>query len=368
MADESKLNLPKKPYFAGLDILRFFASVAVFIWHLQSEFWHKLDHPFTLGGKMGNIAVSFFYVLSGFLLSYLLFTEYEAREKINIKSFFIRRILRIWPLYYFVVIAGFFLYPALIKLFNGYQIAERATLWRYCLFLPNYDVAYYHYPVSPSLGVLWSLGVEEQFYLFLPFFVMLTIRNRPLMLTSVLILTAFSLWYKMEVVTYYDSLSVMYNLHFGILTAIMAFYFRDRCRVFISNAMTLISAIVFICYCAALQTGVDGENPLAKILEVVVFGVLILNFAFNPSLKSFSARRIPRMLEKLGKDYTYSTYLLHEFAIAFTTIILRSIFHWDNFLMYVLCCIFLLAVMVLIARSVIERPVLRLKEKFAILK
>ena len=63
----------------------------------------------------GYLGVNLFFVLSGYLITYLLLTEKNNSGTINIKNFYIRRILRIWPLFYFVVLLGFFLFPLIPK-------------------------------------------------------------------------------------------------------------------------------------------------------------------------------------------------------------------------------------------------------------
>jgi peptidoglycan/LPS O-acetylase OafA/YrhL len=80
-----------KVYFPNLNGLRFFAAFSVMLYHFFGE-----------GLINGHYGVVLFFVLSGFLITYLLFEEKEKFGKIEIKKFYFRRILRIWPLYYLV--------------------------------------------------------------------------------------------------------------------------------------------------------------------------------------------------------------------------------------------------------------------------
>ncbi|HYF69227.1 MAG TPA: acyltransferase family protein, partial [Ohtaekwangia sp.] len=94
--------MEKRIYFKNLSALRFFAATAVILHHIeQYKFWAKI--PNTWGDvttdALGHKAVSFFFVLSGFLISYLLMEEQKKAGHISIKDFYIRRLLRIWPVY-----------------------------------------------------------------------------------------------------------------------------------------------------------------------------------------------------------------------------------------------------------------------------
>src|SRR5205085_9627779 len=111
----------------------------------------------------GNLGVNFFFVLSGFLITYLLIEEKKLTGKIHIGNFWIRRILRIWPLYFACVFIGFVLFP-FAKHMAGGTSAETADPWYYLAFINNFDYIKKGLPDSPGLGVLWSVAIEEQFY------------------------------------------------------------------------------------------------------------------------------------------------------------------------------------------------------------
>jgi peptidoglycan/LPS O-acetylase OafA/YrhL len=115
----------------------------------------------------GGLAVQFFFVLSGFLITYLLLQEQDRNGTIRIRSFYMRRILRIWPLYYLLMGIGLFLIPMvavpLLKIPYSLPFSTGEGFVMYAFFLPNLATALY----PPTLLYpLWSIGVEEQFYLF----------------------------------------------------------------------------------------------------------------------------------------------------------------------------------------------------------
>ena len=104
----------KSVYFPNLNSLRFIAALLVIVHHVeQIRMMFGMENSFEnktieLIGRMG---VVLFFVLSGFLISYLLLAEKEFTGEINIKNFYIRRVLRIWPLYFFIIILALFIMP-----------------------------------------------------------------------------------------------------------------------------------------------------------------------------------------------------------------------------------------------------------------
>ena len=155
-----------KNHFKGLDALRAIAALAVVFSHIEV---HKSYHGIpTIISKLsiriadGHIAVILFFVLSGFLITYLLVKEKEKKGKISLKKFYLRRIFRIWPLYYLIIFLSYLF-------FNSNYSKESVLL---CLSIfPNIAQAFGHgWPTSPQI---WSIGVEEQFYLLWPILVIL---------------------------------------------------------------------------------------------------------------------------------------------------------------------------------------------------
>ena len=119
------------------------------------------------------MGVELFFILSAYLMTSLLLKEFDATGSISIGKFFIRRILRIWPLYFFALFVGFFAIPVVWK--YGFGSTEHIQLLKtyllpYLLFLGNFAIANFGYPetaASSALALLWTISAEEQFYLFL---------------------------------------------------------------------------------------------------------------------------------------------------------------------------------------------------------
>jgi len=188
------------PYLKGLNALRFFAALLVLVGHARNDLaslgvnntnWFCLHR--------GVDAVQFFFTLSGFLLTYLSLHQVEKQAVFNLKHFYLNRVLRIWPLYYLCVSVGFitlgWLLPAYLHThFLAFTIKEGLP-W-YLFFLPNYIVAAHPFSNVGALYALWSIGVEEQFYLFFPLLVWaLAKTKRPLLLLGVITALYASFYY-----------------------------------------------------------------------------------------------------------------------------------------------------------------------------
>ncbi len=169
----SSPKLQSSTYFENLDGLRFFCFLFVFLFHsfhtVNPEIKSSGLYHFFKVSLFGNgfLGVNFFFVLSGFLITYLLIKEKKSSQGIHIRRFWMRRILRIWPLYFACVFYGFVLFPY-TKSFSGGVPSETADPWYYISFISNFDYIRKGMPDSPGLGVLWSVAIEEQFYLVWP--------------------------------------------------------------------------------------------------------------------------------------------------------------------------------------------------------
>ena len=193
------LSSSNRIYFKGLNELRAFAALGV-IWH-HIELYKNRDgipslyHTSIRGliSGLGHNGVNLFFVLSGFLITFLLLIENEKSGTVHVKNFYIRRILRIWPLYYLIVLLSLIVVPAIA---NSYEIFKNETYYysliqqlpdhfstKLALFLfilPNFVLLLGFKPVVGA-SQSWSIGVEEQFYYLWPW-VMRKFRKRTIIL------------------------------------------------------------------------------------------------------------------------------------------------------------------------------------------
>lgn len=155
-----------KEYLPGLNSLRFFAAAFVIASHASINSFYKFNKESITALNRGGDAVEFFFTLSGFLITYLLLKELDRAGTISISQFYLRRIFRIWPLYFLITAAGFllfyFVYPILYGT-NYFNFPLSTGIICFILFIPNYITSNF---AAGLLNPLWSIGVEEQFYLF----------------------------------------------------------------------------------------------------------------------------------------------------------------------------------------------------------
>jgi peptidoglycan/LPS O-acetylase OafA/YrhL len=165
-----------------LDAVRGIAILVVLV-HNLGGFAFPLLSLVTNYGWMG---VDLFFVLSGFLITGILLDSKSSEG--YFRNFYARRCLRIWPLYYCVLVLMFVIVPLLRPQDAGELFQRSSPWWSYPLFLQNFLVAAPALAVGP-LGVSWSLAIEELFYLVWPFFVRYFSRER-LQLTAWVVLLA----------------------------------------------------------------------------------------------------------------------------------------------------------------------------------
>ena len=159
----SEYSLTARRHFPTLDALRLLAFSKTFLAHVQLGSFPVLDQL----RRGSGLGVPFFFVLSGFLITYLACDEKRQTGGLRLKNFYWRRMLRIWPLYYTVVALGLAI-PVVLRWLHqpGGTDGYAPTWWVSLLFLDNYKTMWLQQSPSVSvLAVLWSLCVEEHFYL-----------------------------------------------------------------------------------------------------------------------------------------------------------------------------------------------------------
>lgn len=314
-------------FFPNLDGLRFLSFFVVFLYHCYMSFFAYLrdSSPGFFKAteflfRHGSLGVNFFFVLSGFLITYLLIREKELAGKINIRNFYLRRILRIWPLYYACLLLGFVVFP-LLKQMGGEASTEIANPYSYMIFGANFDFMNM-WPARPealSLSVLWSVAVEEQFYLTWPLVLAaLPIRRYKFVFPAIML---FSLVFRSLFtgcddrefgIRYFHTFSLIGDMALGGLFAYLCSY-ESKFKLFITNMHRLFIIGIYIgTMLVSLFTDILFPCGIPVIFERLVigvfFGLIILeqNYAKN---SFFKLGRIG-FLSKLG-IYTYGLYCLH---------------------------------------------------------
>jgi peptidoglycan/LPS O-acetylase OafA/YrhL len=301
--------------------------------------------PFVTFG--GYIGVIFFFVLSGFLITYLLLEEKRISNTVEVKKFYMRRILRIWPLYYFLVIMGFFVLHH-IPLFEVISQEDEffkhywLNLISYVFLLPNMSFAFVMEAV-PNLGHLWSIGVEEQFYLLWPLLLKFSKKPMRTLWTFLIGVLAFKLISLLAIRVFFpgpppDPDLMIFSpvetfkrfvgslkfeaMAIGGIGAGWVFYKREKLLQLLYLKSVQWAALIAI-PAIVLLTPVKLYSAL-YLLFSVPFLVIILNVATNPTCVY---RLQGRVLNYLGK-ISYGIYMYHLICIAF---VFHALDYWIDF-------------------------------------
>ena len=314
-------NNNSKVYFPNLNGLRFIAAFIVLVNHLHQSlysigYYGAKSLPIIFPGELG---VRLFFVLSGFLITYLLLTEENNTGTISIKDFYIRRILRIWPLYYALVLLAFFVLPNISLLYIPELTAgySRFYFLLYLLFLPN--ILHYYGVVVPYLSQTWSVGVEEQFYLIWPI-LMKVFRKKIVLFFSVIIIylgikhIGFRFRFIEHFIGWNSALGIIKVFWYSFKITAMAIggifayilYKKSMILKYINNNISFGIALI-LTFCITIFI---PQMPLGIEVYSILFGIIIINMAAN---KKFSKALENKILNYLGK-ISYGIYMYHAIA------------------------------------------------------
>jgi len=323
----------KKVYFPNLNSLRFFAALMVIVHHLE-------QFKFVLGYKnywampsvqiIGKLGVILFFVLSGFLITYLLLAEKKTTKNISIRSFYIRRILRIWPLYYLLVFLSFAIFSNIDFLsYNTWSDAIFDNIFSklalYILFLPNLAVILY-LPV-PFVAHSWSVGVEEQFYLIWPVLIKYFRKTELLLYGIVFGYLLFVLMIRMighffgwsPILETFSSFLFLFHIDCMAIGGLLAYYLFNKKKIIrllfhkYIQVITLLVLIIFI--------GLGIKIPYIHYeFYAVFFGILIVNLAANEK----AILNLENKLFKYFGKISYGLYMYHPLAIVISLKILNE--------------------------------------------
>lgn len=185
--DTSYRKLGHEP---ALDGIRGLAVLLIVLWHYPDEI---LERPFDWL-KSGHLGVDLFFVLSGFLITALMLNEYNRDGKISIRGFYRRRVLRLVPALVLFLVAHFVW--ALVTdipagfLSPGTELRSEIVSVVSALFFSINLIGYFDYSATLGIGHLWSLAVEEQFYLIWPFLTVALLSRATFPFRCVIVITS----------------------------------------------------------------------------------------------------------------------------------------------------------------------------------
>jgi peptidoglycan/LPS O-acetylase OafA/YrhL len=358
----------KRFYRPELDCLRFFAFFGVYIFHtLSTEPAYYAERHVPFGGiiasatKAGSFGVDLFFLLSAYLITELLLRERDEVGSIHLKSFYLRRILRIWPLYFFALALGVVL---------SWVDPEQPFTWKYIvaflLLSGNWLTSLVGFPGS-VVSPLWSVSFEEQFYLFWPTILTRLHRTGSLLATGIALLVTAELGRvallhyarQSEVAIFTNTMARLDPLAFGMMTAVLL-----RNRQFYPSWLVRLSCLV-----AGSITWLIAGHYYHMSLAFILLGYPAMALgAWFLFISVLGIRVAPYWLRYLGK-ISYGLYVFHRLAL-YTVVKLEGAYPHDllHFVLYWCLGILLTFAMAAVSYRFLESPFLRLKDRLAYVK
>lgn len=348
-------------YLKGINGLRAMAAMAVVVFHLNMSLT-RFHLPNLRSLDLAGFGVTIFFAISGFLITSLLLKEKDA-QPIDIKKFYIRRVLRIWPLYFL------FLGLSILTAYT-YHIGSLPGSLPYYIFLAA-NIPFILDTALPFLGHYWSLGVEEQFYLFWPWL----IKYRHKVLRTVAVFTViyfllrlfcrfieyrwgYSLPYLAIQVTRFDCMSI------GALGAVLAHNGRAWFFRFTTHKLTQVAAWAVILLLAFNKFHIASVAD-QEIVSVVTV-CLIMNVSFNKD--TLISLEYP-VFDFLGK-ISYGIYVMHQLIIFYFAEVL-SHFNISTPVKYPVIYAGVIGLTIgfaYLSYRFFEKPFLTLKHRFSIVR
>jgi peptidoglycan/LPS O-acetylase OafA/YrhL len=335
---------------SSLDVFRALAIFTVVLYH----FHHFL--PF------GLLGVDLFFVISGLLVGGILTKEFTRTDRINVPKFLLQRGFKIWPSYYFFLIFGSFLAFVFYRHSHPSHIIPSEDLAKYLFFFQNYD----EMPVHWSFDHVWSLCVEEHFYIFLSTsFIIIQLltkpKNRMKVLYGFIFFTIafgifakyYAYFYTIKKDTYIGTHNRIDALAWGVLLNIVLLKYGDRLKK-IKNLpiLSMIGVLIFGLLILIARNTTDNEvyvNIIMRSIIPVCFFLTILGVYYQDFSKFY-------FLRTLGY-YSYNWYLWHPIFVVVITEFISS--GKIGLTFYVMASLS----MAILATTFIEEPFLRMRKK-----
>jgi peptidoglycan/LPS O-acetylase OafA/YrhL len=332
-----------------LDAIRGIAVLLVLLHNTDKSLW---TGALARNGWMG---VDLFFVLSGFLITGILLDT--KRQEGYFQNFYARRCLRIWPLYYSVLLFMFVLVP-LLRPSEAHRIFESRSMpwWSYFVFLQNFLVPVATKATGP-LGVTWSLAVEEQFYLVWPLVVYFCsesqLRKVAITVISLSPVLRFYLWHR-QFDIYPNTFCRLDGLMAG---ALLAMFFRSS--AFSRESFVRVAwACLAVGLPLAFLTEAYGERWITFSLTTLAATAFVY-LAMCSKQRWFQAILANRLLLYTGV-ISYGIYLLQKIPID-----AAQSLHIDRHpIVVLLLCAATTYALAMISWNLLEKPCLRLKRYF----
>lgn len=351
-------------YLPGLNGLRAIAALSVVVAHVSQIGIGDFGFPRVFNFPMAGFGVTLFFVISGFLITFLLINEIKKTETVSVSKFYLRRILRIWPIYYLFILLSIIVFSKL-NLSDQILVPE---LWYYVFFAANF-------PFIAQNGILilvhyWSIGVEEQFYLFWPWIAKFS--KSKLLKAALIILVSF---FAAKIFSWlvWGSPSLVYRFfmvtrfHCMMIGAVAAILFSNQNQLFVhivSHKVTqAVSWLLFFVMGLGLLhvPAVVGQELIAFASVSMILGqIMVEKRLFNLETKVF---------DFVGK-ISYGIYVIHPLVVLLSSLLIKPL-EINMVLKYIVayssvigCTLFFSW----LSYKYYEKPFLRLKNKFMVVK
>ncbi len=359
MPAKSNNRLPQLDFLRAVAILLVIGNHAAICPPETNLFLNKFTAVWNRGGWTG---VDLFFVLSGFLIAGLLFSEYKKRGAIDIKRFLVRRGFKIYPAFWFLIITTLF-----VNFFSGEEIYRGGFLSE-ILFVQNYH--------SGIWAHTWSLAVEEHFYIFLSllFFVFSSVRRNIVgsvfnFIPEIFFVLAVTCLFLRIFTDYFAGFNYQINieqthlrldsLFYGVLLSYLWNFRGLSENEFLRKNKLSVGLIGLLCFVPAFVFDLNDTFWLRNLWLTMLYlggGFLLLAL-----LKSdFGESKILRVFAGIGK-YSYSIYLwnlpTHFWLEKFTNLAA------ENWFLYALIYWIATLVLGIGTAKLIEYPILRLRDK-----
>lgn len=344
---------------ASLDFLRGLAVLLVLFRHLPNE---ATSGPLHFVQSIGWTGVDLFFVLSGFLISGLLFTEFNRTGKLNLKRFWLRRGLKIWPSYFFTY--GLAMLATAIWIEDFWILVSRIPNY---IFIQNY--------MDPAIRWThsWSIAIEEHFYFGLPLLLLFLVARKFKTLPGIALIVCVGVLLQRVLLYlltdlkwanfYYPSHLRIDSLSFGVLLGYLYYNRRElfvRVGRFWPYFVAATPAIV-LAYIFPLESSAFSYT-IGFTLFYLLFGGWVVAAQVHPSFGSSGPQRL---LAWMGV-YSYTIYLAHSVVYELPgssnlrLLVISTFGTAGDQLMFFVASI----VLGVLISHLIERPFLRLRAKW----
>lgn len=358
-----------KLYFPQLDSVRGISFIAIFLFHAV-----RLPNTnFFLAGFINYLyenlplGLEVFFVLSSFLLTYLGLNEYKKRNSFAFKNYFTRRILRIWPLYYFIMILAFIFFPLIAHRY-GFSLSLPDPLY-YIFFISNFYIIDHVF----FLRFLWTISVEEQFYLLWGISLRFFYKKLSLIIGLLFLISiSFSVYaIILQKSHYLNTLTYLFDFACGALAAIAIF--RNNKFIYWIKTMSRMATAFFYSYLVFhfitfyfLNINTTGfannfASLISRYLFIIYAALFIIEEMTNKHRTAIFEKN--RFLIFTGK-LSYGLYCYHGITITFINLLLQHFrINMPNVLLVVIYFMvnYFIAI---ISYNYLELPFLRLKNRW----